>query len=223
MSVPPVITQDPSGEATFVITGTGNADPFILFDLHAVNPTDNSMKFTFFFDIPIVTPFTDSDLLRTQLDITILQGSISPTTLGTVSPTASTVVGGPTFIPIFQTFLGNNGDSGWTHQPLLDLGKEVLFSSKLYDSGSQLAVPPTPITIFGEGDDNGQHKDEGKHNGDKGGDPESAWVQFVLGAHSDVDVTGNISFPEPGSLICWAGLGLAFAGAHYWRRRRVAV
>jgi hypothetical protein len=217
-------TQVTSSGATMVITGTGNADPYMLFDLHATNPTDSTMKFTFFFDTPLVNPFTTSDLLRTQLDIIILQGSIAPTTLapttsGTISPTASTVTG-PQFIPIFQTFLGNNGDPGWTHQPLLDLGTQVLFSSKLYDSGSQFAVPPNPVTIFGEGDDNGQHKDEGKHNGN---DPWSAWVQFDLAPHSNVDVAGNISFPEPGSLICWAGLGLAFVGAHYWRRRRVAA
>jgi hypothetical protein len=206
-----------TGTTSMTITGTGNADPFILFDLHAVNPTDSAVKFTFFFDIPLVTPFTTSDLLRTQLDITVFHGSIAPTTL----PDSD-----GRFIPIFQTFLGNAGDEGWTHQTLLDLGTEVLFASKLYDSGSQFAVPPNPITIFNEGEDNGQHKDEGKHKGEdpkNGEDPISAWVQFDLAPHSDIDVVGNINFPEPSSLICWAGLGVAFVGAHYWRRRRVAA
>jgi hypothetical protein len=184
--------RDSSG-ASMVITGTGNADPNIVFDLHAVNPTEQTIKFTFFFDIPLVTPFTAGDLMHTHLDITIFQGSIAPTTLPDTDGT---------FIPIFQTFLGNDGDTGWTPQPLLALGNEVLFESKSYDSGNQFAVPPNPISIFDV-------------------DPMSVWVQYTLAPHSDVEVAGNVNAPEPASLICWAGLGLAFAGVYTWRRRRV--
>jgi hypothetical protein len=206
-----------------VITGTGNADPFILFDLVAHNPTASTIQFTFFFDIP-ATDFTASDLLRTHLNIQLTQGS-------TISPTHTD--GGLT-IPIFQMFLGNNDDGDhdaddqWQPQnPLLGLGSDVLTApsttiftsvspaissipvftfSKTYDSPSEFAVPPPPPDEDSTADG-----------------PMSAFVQFTLAADSDAEVTGNINFPEPASMICWTGLGLAFLGAHYWRGRQTAA
>jgi hypothetical protein len=200
-----------------VVTGTGNADPWMMFDLHATNPTGNTVQFSFYFDIPLVTPFTATDLVHSHLDITLNSGAIGPTTL----PDNSSV-----FIPIFQAFLGNapdgpgdnDSDDQWVLQPLLSLGTSVLTTpgTTSYDSGNQFAVPPPedippgpvlttePLT-----------KTQG--------DPMSVLVQFNLAPNSDVEVDGNFNAPEPGSLICWAGLGLAFAGVHTWHRRRATA
>jgi hypothetical protein len=187
MSMGPV-TVGNTTTSGMTITGTGNADPFITFDLTATNNTSAAVEFTFNFSMPIWPDPVDTDRISAALQVILNSGSVTDTADG---------------IPFFSTWLGRT-DNGWTNQGV-----------DLNGTGSAgpvpVTLPPPPISLTAL---------------TPPVYPMDTYVQFDLSAGGSVELIGRadlIHAPEPGSLICWAGLGFVLAGTYSWRRRRTAA
>jgi hypothetical protein len=184
----------PVGSAGMVITSSGNTDPNQLFDITAANLTTDTVSFSYYFTIPIFPDPVATDTIRADLTVTPLLANT-----GNISDHGTD--------PFFSTWLGLVGDRGsWTDQNV-DQNNATGFHS----TGPIPVTLPVPSSFLTIRPLTGPNDNLG------------LFVQFDLSPGGQFDLVGHNFLehvPEPGSLICWTGMGLAFFGAYTWRRRR---